>query len=445
MDILRKIDKKKIDVLFLTIPFFPTRSPPVNIGSLAGYLQNKAKIDILDLNLKSKFKFNKLHHLWGNSYGIIENNEKNNIKKVNTYLKSSLDDYFKKYKVKYVAIPYYDLNLDIITIVAKHIKKKYPKTKIIVGGPGILDNYEVFAKKLFDHIVEGDGEIAIEEICKGITKERIIKNKRVNLQNIKFIDYNLFSIDKYDDKKHLYLYTTKGCINKCSYCIDYKLAFPYRKRNITDITNEIKYYYLTYGINQFTFTDLLINGDLSFLQKLAIEIRNLNLPIQWSSYFTIRDGMDKEFFSLLKDSGCNGVHFGFETASNKILEKMNKQYTQQTEQTCLHNAHSVLPTYINLIVGYPTEDEEAFQETMSFIRRNKKNITAVAFILPFFIMKNTYVSLHKSEFNITDYKSHNDWKENNNTYETRIKKIKRIKSLLKEIDIPLLINYETNL
>lgn len=441
---LKHTKNTKIDVLFLTIPFFPTRSPPVNIASLVGYLNDKMIVDVLDLNVQAKERFSDLNHLWGNCCGIIEKRESNNLKQVNEYLKKCIDQYFEKHTVKYIAIPYYDLNLDLISELAKHIKQRFPKTKTIIGGAGILDNYEDFQKDVFDYVVQGDGEIAIEKICKTKITSRIIKNDRVDLQKITFLDYRLFALEKYEDKKHLYLYTSKGCIHRCPYCIDHFLAFPYRKRNITDITKEIQYYYEHHGIDQFTFTDLLINADLTFLKKLAINIFNLNLPIHWSSYFTIRDGMDEELFSLLKKSGCNGVHFGFETASNKVLKKMGKRYTQDMELKCLKIAHAQLPTYINLMIGYPGEDEQAFQETLSFLKKNNELITAVASILPFSIIPKSYVALHKKDFEISNYNGSDQWNEHNNTYAERLRRIEVLKELLQKIQLPLVINYEVN-
>jgi len=91
------------------------------------------------------------------------------------------------------------------------------------------------------------------------------------------------------------------------------------------------------------------------------------------------------------------------------------------------------------MVGYPTETEQDFQETLDFIRRNRPYIAAVA-VSPtgVVIMPQTRISNHPDEFGVEPNPHHIYWStiDGTNTYPVRMDRYERFCKLCIELGIP---------
>ena len=69
---------------------------------------------------------------------------------------------------------------------------------------------------------------------------------------------------------------------------------------------------------------------------------------------------------------CDQIHLPFQAGSNRILEKMNRKYTKESYIELVHKIRSVMPNATfttDVIVGFPTETKEDFNETLDVLRR----------------------------------------------------------------------------
>ena len=170
-----------------------------------------------------------------------------------------------------------------------------------------------------------------------------------------------------------------GCENFCSYCI-----IPYTrgkqrskdpdlviKEITTLVSNGYKEIVLTgihtghYGSDlQTTFPDLLkrivkING-LERLRISSIEITELN----------------DEFFEVLKDNPIivSHLHIPLQAGSDTILQAMNRKYLTNYFENKVKKIREIRPDIsltTDVIVGFPGETEEEFQETLDFVSKIK--------------------------------------------------------------------------
>ena len=170
-----------------------------------------------------------------------------------------------------------------------------------------------------------------------------------------------------------------GCENFCSYCI---IPYTRGKQRSKDpdlvikeietlVSNGYKEIVLTgihtghYGSDlQTTFPDLLkrivkING-LERLRISSIEITELN----------------DEFFEVLKDNPIivSHLHIPLQAGSDTVLQAMNRKYLTNYFENKVKKIREIRPDIsltTDVIVGFPGETEEEFQETLDFVSKIK--------------------------------------------------------------------------
>ena len=170
-----------------------------------------------------------------------------------------------------------------------------------------------------------------------------------------------------------------GCENFCSYCI---IPYTRGKQRSKDpdlvikeietlVSNGYKEIVLTgihtghYGSDlQTTFPDLLkrivkING-LERLRISSIEITELN----------------DEFFEVLKDNPIvvSHLHIPLQAGSDTVLQAMNRKYLTNYFEAKVKKIREIRPDIsltTDVIVGFPGETEEEFQETLDFVSKIK--------------------------------------------------------------------------
>ncbi len=171
-----------------------------------------------------------------------------------------------------------------------------------------------------------------------------------------------------------YIKIQDGCNNFCSYCIIPYLRGRSRSREIADIISEVcalpeqvKEIVLT-GINV---TDYKIDGKSGLLQ-LLFELNKFGKRIRLSSLEeTI---VDEEFVKALSSlkNFCPFFHLSLQSGSAQVLKDMNRKYSPND----FAKSVELIRKYFNcpgittdVIVGFPTETEQLFEESYNFIEK----------------------------------------------------------------------------
>lgn len=263
----------------------------------------------------------------------------------------------------------------------KEIQKKYPKKQLIITG--CLPSAELnLCKKLFPKA----SLISTHNITK--IPEIINKEKQVFVEKRKEIKLLLPKIFKNDVAT---LQIAEGCLTSCTFCKT-KLAkgtlksFP--KENII---KEIKNLSKNYKIIKLTSTDngcygLDINSSLPQLLKEIISLKE---------DFKIRIGMinpeyAKKYLRELIEIYSSPkiikfIHLPLQSASNKILKDMNRNYTIEDYTKIIKQLRKSIQSIniaTDIIVGYPLESLEDFQQTYNFLKENKFEVVNLSKFSP---------------------------------------------------------------
>ena len=462
----------KLDILLVMCPPWDIKSPPLNLAYLVTYLKNKEiKADVYDFNIlfyhsvsKNEKVYWEMENLWDN----LSNGYINKILNDNNYLINKFVSQIAKKDIKTIGFSINQSNFLFSLQIANKIKKENKNIKIIFGGSAIF--YDKFRnktpKKICDYFVIGEGEETLYELVIALRKEEKIENIKgvminsrdykckfvprnpiMNINKIPFPTFEEFDLKLYTNKQ-LSILTSRGCIGRCAYCVDYVMSNCYRFKSAKKIVEELMFLKREYSINKFQLNDLLCNGNLNELEKTCDLIIKNKLKVELFGYFTIRKDMNIKLLKKMKKAGYVSTHYGFESGSNRVLKLMNKKYTSEDAEILIRKTKNVgIKVIINIIVGFPGERKEDFNKTIEFIKRNKHYIDIIGNVSICFIMRGSMIYKYPERFGFTLTSNPEKWYGNYNNRIIRTKKAIQIIKLINKLGIELGIKniYKDNL
>lgn len=250
-------------------------------------------------------------------------------------------------------------------------KKFNPNAKIYVCGCASQHNSKQFLEKEVEVVMGVSGKLKIVEFVKNLAK-----NTEKTQKNSEFIEIlpEIYQDDLFakQNRTRAYIKIQDGCNNFCSYCIIPYLRGRSRSRDMQSIIDEckklgddIKEIVLT-GINV---TDYKINGQASLL-PLLVELNKLGKRLRLSSMEETL--VNEEFIqglSKLKNF-CPHFHLSLQSGSNSVLKRMNRHYKAEEFKYSVDLIRKYFPLAgitTDVIVGFPDESDEEFEETYKFI------------------------------------------------------------------------------
>lgn len=169
-----------------------------------------------------------------------------------------------------------------------------------------------------------------------------------------------------------------GCNNYCSYCIVPYVRGRERSRDSSRILNEVcmlkkegrkEIMLLGQNVNSY---GLDRKGELSFAQLLK---HVSDTGIERIRFMTSHPkDLSDELIKVMADSPnvCHSLHLPAQHGSDRILSSMNRKYTREQYLEKVNRIRSRIPDIslsTDLIVGYPGESDEDFEELMSFVEQ----------------------------------------------------------------------------
>ncbi len=299
---------------------------------------------------------------------------------------------------------------------AKKLKQDHNPT-IILGGATVRLFPERFLKYDFiDYVITGDGEVALQGLIEGkdpgeinnlsYKKEKIIRNQEENV-DISIIpppDFSDFDLDDYFcPKRVITTLTSRGCYwKRCTFCADYDaLCMQYRQKDIQKLIEELRFLKERYKTGYFYFADEMVSP--AMFRKISDAVMKQDLQIR---YYT--QAKPKEFSpQLLRDmqrSGCTSILWGVESASQRVLDLIDKGTNIEEIQSILKHSHEAgIKNAVYAFGGFPTETEEEYQKTLDWLKKNKEFID-LQFTGLFRLTENSRIAEDIKKFKITSKK-----------------------------------------
>lgn len=218
---------------------------------------------------------------------------------------------------------------------------------------------------------------ARDEQAAQIYVESVLRNKK----------FEALNIEEYQDKTRAFLKIQDGCNRFCTYCI-----IPYSRgsvcskepRQVLDEINKLSEHgfkeIILSGIHTASY-GLDLDGEITLVDLLEeIEkldgIERVRIGSIEPAFFT------PEVIEKIKNMKklCPQFHLSLQSGCNATLKRMNRRYTAEEYERIVNilreNIKDVSIT-TDVIVGFPGETEEEFNETYEFLKRIKLTKTHV--------------------------------------------------------------------
>lgn len=358
---------------------------------------------------------------------------------------------------KYVGISVFTYQNRTATELFCKYLKAHSNVKIIVGGQGLADGGilggQGFAKKLLkdnliDFYIKSEGERSLVELLNGNLSYYGINSEEfdqiTDLSLLPLPDYSDYNLSDYSIFA-LPVTASRGCVRACTFC-DIHEHWKYKYRSGDSVAKEIITLHKLHGVNHFLFTDSLVNGNLKEFKifcKILSEYNKLSdTKIKWSGQYIVHNmrHLNETYWENLAGAGADRLAIGVETGSDSVRLHMKKKFSNVD----LDHTVSMLEKYnitcvFLMIVGYPTETEQDFNDTLTMFTRYshlaQKIIIDIAIGSTLGILPGTPLYKHAADYRIELDKHENNWIALDNislTLTERLLRIKRLKKHLKE-------------
>ena len=170
-----------------------------------------------------------------------------------------------------------------------------------------------------------------------------------------------------------------GCNNFCSYCIVPYVRGRERSRKPEDIVNEIKRL-VADGVVEVMLLGQNVNSYGKNLEepmtfaKLLREVNKIE-GLERIRFMTSHPkDLSDDLIEAMRDCDkvCRHLHLPLQSGSSQILKVMNRRYTKEQYLELVEKIRKAVPDIAlttDIIVGFPGETEEDFEETMDVVRR----------------------------------------------------------------------------
>ena len=272
-------------------------------------------------------------------------------------------------------------------------KERNPDAVVIATGCYVEGKKEELKKdKGIDILIGNSGKGKIVELIIAYRNAMLENDGRIEdyLPPVKEEgEYENLFLSKPLDRSRAFVKIQDGCNQFCSYCIIPYVRGRIRSRKIEDCLTEIERLGKE-GISEIVLTGIHLSSYGLDFQNLSYEYASRNAENgealisliekigEIPSIKRIRLGsleprvITESFISRLKavEEICPHFHLSLQSGAAKTLKEMNRHYTKEEFKEavdCIRRAFPLAAITTDIIVGFPGETEEDFQESKSFI------------------------------------------------------------------------------
>ena len=182
-------------------------------------------------------------------------------------------------------------------------------------------------------------------------------------------------------KNYAYLKIGEGCSNKCTYCAIPYIRGPFVSRKMEDILDEAEML-AKKGIKELIVIaqDTTKYGvDIYGESKLAELLEKISKVkgIEWIRFlYSYPEGITDKLINVVATNGKIAKYFDIpiQHISNPILKKMNRRTSKEDVTKIIEKIRKKVPDVTlrtSLIVGFPGETKENFEELLEFVKNTK--------------------------------------------------------------------------
>ena len=265
------------------------------------------------------------------------------------------------------------------------IKRSKPKVLTCMGGPFLQAHLDLTSNsnpqfQSVDHVSTGGGEPFLDKFL----QETSFRNQRQETSEFGFHDIREMTLPNWKDLPiqaylnpgfHLGLTSCHGCWwGRCIFCSygnqSLRRETPYRGKTRAQLLKEISHVISLHAPQQINITD-----EESNLPTLVSVFRVLNeqgIEMPWNVRYRLGLRLrEPDYCQKLADAGCRIIFAGFESTSQRVLDRLDRGILAKDYDKVLENLSRVgIRPRISLCLGLPQETRGEAEDTCRFVIEN---------------------------------------------------------------------------
>jgi anaerobic magnesium-protoporphyrin IX monomethyl ester cyclase len=320
---------------------------------------------------------------------------------------SAVENRIRTYRPDVVGITAMTMILLDVVGVVELIKRVQPSIRVVVGGPHAhLFPEETARLTGVDFVIQGEGEEAFKELLDHIddvaqlgrtpgvaflnADELVNVGPRAPIENLDALPFparHLVPQNRYSSvlaKRDpvTTLFTSRGCPFKCTFCDRPHLGKRFRARSGQNVVDEIETC-TDRGIHQFLIYDDTFTVNKQRVLDICAQIRRRGLDIGFDIRARV-DTVDEEMLKDLKAAGCEGIHYGVESGSERVLRTLKKGIDlDHTRRIFNLTRERGIASLAYFMIGNPGETLRDVEMTFALMKRLDPDYVHITVLTPF--------------------------------------------------------------
>jgi len=362
-------------------PRFSFAEPPTNIPLAAGFL-------VSALNLRGRPQFQT--EIIGSEI-------------VDVFADRALSTQIARREPDVLAMTLYVWNVERSLFLASNIKRRSPKTVVLIGGPEVTpDNKWVLQHPAVDVAVFGEGESRIRQILTAVRNGKGIhdipgsatrdRSGEIRLNTENPVAWNLSkcsypylegTIGPSKDGT-LFIETMRGCLFKCRYCYYHKAFCGIRLYGDDCIEKLLNFAYAKDShVREIYLMDPTFNARKGFrklLQTIAGLRRNSEYPRLHTELRA--DLLKPDDVNLLTEAGLISAEIGLQSVNPDVLESAGRKGDpEKVAEGASRLKNAGIEVTTGIIVGLPNDTRDGFRRTLDWLKRKDAYSVVHPFVL----------------------------------------------------------------
>ncbi|MBN8643312.1 MAG: B12-binding domain-containing radical SAM protein [Flavobacteriales bacterium] len=266
---------------------------------------------------------------------------------------------------------------------------------VIISSSDATDHYTEYLEKGADFIIQGEGELTLLELVNSLENqlpidaisgiafknndEIQVNSKRsvlVQLDDLPLPAWDLVDMESYKtiwkqsgQQFTLNIATTRGCPYKCNWCAKPIYGNRYNSHSPEYIANHLEFLSKKFNVNRFWMCDDIFGLKPNWVQEFNIELQKRSLKIRYYIQSRVDLLLKEDTIDALANSGLEEVWVGAESASQKILDAMDKgtKVEEIYQATRLLKEKKIRVAFF-LQFGYLDENQDDIQKTIAMVK-----------------------------------------------------------------------------
>ena len=297
---------------------------------------------------------------------------------VNNYTIDNVLRFIDEFQPDWVGMAAVTVLINRVIELNKLIHEKFPKVKILIGGPhATIRPKETSEQTGADIVITNEVEDVLVDILENYDKKykriKIVEGKPVlNIDRLPFPARHLIDMKLYTslpnnykrDPYAVHMVTTRGCPYTCTFCASANGIF--RQRSVENVVAEIKHLQKTYDTKEIVFWDDIFTLNKYWISKFCDTLISEGIDIAWSCESRL-DLITEEMVNKMAKAGCWNMFFGIESGNQDILNNIKKRTNLDLiRRGVKYVKASGIEVRGSFMLGLPGETPEKARNTIKF-------------------------------------------------------------------------------